>query len=370
MTPPPRRHGRTDGAQAGDVPQWRNFIAAFLVAIAVFVFLYLIHAVLLPFVVAGVTAYVFTPVVEGLARHTRLPRLACAFIVFAMLMAIVAAVGYVALPGLLRETIRLLTDLEAVIQTMLEHFMGSGTIQLLGQPTTASQIAAKAVGGLRDYVQRASSILTLVTWTFVGIFSFFLTWTLLAYFLISGHRVARGILWLFPPQWRPQTGRILLRLHPILRRYFTGIAIVVTYACVAAYIGLGLILNLHHAAFLAVFTGFLEIVPVIGPVVSAVVAGLVAVMHAQTLWSILAYVIYATALRLSIDQLVGPIVLGKAARVHPSLIIFCFLSGGLLFGIAGMILAVPVALTIKVTLATIYRAPLVGEPKRVSRKSR
>jgi predicted PurR-regulated permease PerM len=48
------------------------------------------------------------------------------------------------------------------------------------------------------------------------------------------------------------------------------------------------------------------------------------------------------------------VVLGRAARLHPTVIIFCFLSGGLLFGIAGMILAVPVALTIKVTLATLY----------------
>jgi len=51
-----------------------------------------------------------------------------------------------------------------------------------------------------------------------------------------------------------------------------------------------------------------------------------------------------TVLRLSIDQLLGPVVLGRAARLHPTMIIFCFLSGGLLFGIAGMILAVPVAL--------------------------
>ncbi|TMJ43739.1 MAG: AI-2E family transporter [Alphaproteobacteria bacterium] len=70
-----------------------------------------------------------------------------------------------------------------------------------------------------------------------------------------------------------------------------------------------------------------------------------------------AYAIYATALRLSIDQLLGPVVLGHAARLHPSVIIFCFLAGGLLFGIPGVIMAVPVALAIKVSLATIYDEP-------------
>ena len=87
---------------------------------------------------------------------------------------------------------------------------------------------------------------------------------------------------------------------------------------------------------------------------AAVIAGVVAVHYATGLPAIIAYALYATALRLSIDQLVGPVVLGSAARLHPVLIIFCFLSGGLLFGIAGMIMAVPVALTIKTTLATLY----------------
>jgi len=85
------------------------------------------------------------------------------------------------------------------------------------------------------------------------------------------------------------------------------------------------------------------------------VAGLVAVEQAATARDIWAYVGYAIALRLSIDQLVGPIVLGNAARLHPVVVIFCFLAGGALFGIVGMILAVPAALLIKMSLSVLYR---------------
>ena len=87
---------------------------------------------------------------------------------------------------------------------------------------------------------------------------------------------------------------------------------------------------------------------------AAIVAGLVSLQTATGFMSILDYALYATALRLSIDQLVGPIVLGAAARLHPVLIIFCFLAGGVVFGIPGVILAVPLALLIKSTLATLY----------------
>ena len=135
---------------------------------------------------------------------------------------------------------------------------------------------------------------------------------------------------------------------------------VIVYAGCAAYIGLGLFLRLRHAAFLAALTGLLEVLPVVGPALSAVIAGLVAIQEAKSVWSIVAYVIYASALRLSIDQLVGPLVLGNAARVHPTLVIFCFLAGGALFGIVGVILAVPFALTVKVALATIYGEPIGG----------
>jgi predicted PurR-regulated permease PerM len=98
----------------------------------------------------------------------------------------------------------------------------------------------------------------------------------------------------------------------------------------------------------------LEAIPVVGPVAAALIAGIVAVQHSTGFSLIVGYATYLCDLRLSIDQLFGPLVLGAAARVHPVLIIFCFLAGGVLFGIVGVIMAVPVALVIKVTLATLY----------------
>ena len=59
----------------------------------------------------------------------------------------------------------------------------------------------------------------------------------------------------------------------------------------------------------------------------------------------------------SIDQLFGPLALGAAARPHPVIVIFCFLSGAFLFGVVGVIMAVPVALIVKITLALLYDEP-------------
>jgi predicted PurR-regulated permease PerM len=166
--------------------------------------------------------------------------------------------------------------------------------------------------------------------------------------------VARGLFWIAPPHRRPLIARIWHRLDPVLMRYFIGVIAVVLYATVAAYIGLGVILGIKHAVLLALLTGILETVPVIGPTAAAIIAGLISLRTAAGIVNIAEYALYATLLRLSIDQLVGPVVLGRAAHVHPVLIIFCFLAGGVVLGIPGVILAVPVALVVKSTLATLY----------------
>jgi predicted PurR-regulated permease PerM len=313
-----------------------------------------LHTLLLPFVVAGVTAYVCAPLVERLRSRTHMPRWLAALTVLAGLMAAAGLIGFLGLPPLVRQVQAVMGDLHGAVRNLLQALLGTHSIELLGSSIDAQRLADLTVAE----VQRATTgtqLLSLAGWGAAAAFGFMLVWVLMGYFLIDSHAIAAGLLWLAPPLARPQVARIWRELDPLLRRYFVGVALVVSYAAAAAYLGLGLILGLHHALVLALLTGVLEIVPMVGPFAAAVIAGLVAVQAAVSPWDIWAYVGYAVALRVSIDQLVGPLVLGKAARVHPVVVIFGFLVGGAFFGIVGMILAVPVALLIKVTLSVLYR---------------
>jgi predicted PurR-regulated permease PerM len=216
-----------------------------------------------------------------------------------------------------------------------------------------TQLAHSAVAALRGWIS-SDKVFVAAVWSFSVLFGLILTGVLLAYFMLDTQRVAQGLLWLVPPGRRPFVRRLCTELNPILRRYFIGIAVVVTYAATAAYIGLGLILHLHHAGFLALLTGILELAPIVGPGLSALIGGLVAIQEATSVWHVLGYVVYAIALRISIDQVFGPLVLGRAAHVQPPLVIFCFLAGGVLLGVTGIILALPVALVVKSALAIHY----------------
>jgi predicted PurR-regulated permease PerM len=315
---------------------------------------YAISWILLPFVIAGVLAYVCTPLVDALALRLRLPRTVLAVAVFLVLVGLAALLGMLVGPPVLAELTTFGSDLRGTIEAFLKGAIGTRTIELLGRPMRAEDLAEAAVNAVSSWMAEPSHLGLLVGSSIGAVFAFFLTIVLLFYFLLNGAQLVRGAFWLVPPRQRPLIEQVWARLDPILKRYFIGVLIVLVYASCAAYVGLGLVLGIPHAVLLALMTGLLEMIPVVGPIAAAIAAGLVAVRYSTGVQAIVGYALYATALRLSIDQLIGPIALGTAARLHPAVIIFCFLSGGLLFGISGIIMAVPVALALRTTLAVLY----------------
>jgi len=326
---------------------------AVLAIAAITFFLYLIKPILLPFVVAGIVAYVCTPLLDWLAARTKLPRALFAVVLFLLLLGAAGLIGVVAGQRLIAEAGDTIRDLEGTLELLLRRGNGGQPVQILGlslDPAAVHVIFDRA----RDWFADPGNLAMLTGYGLVAAIGIVLTAVLLIWFLITGPSMARGLFWLVPPSRREFVGTIWHRLDPILKRYFLGIVAIVIYSTIAAYIGLALILGLDHAVLLALLTGIAETLPFIGTTAVAVIAGLVSLHTATGIMSIVAFAIYATVLRLSIDQLIAPLVLGRAANVQPVLIIFCFLTGAILFGVAGVILSVPVALTVKITLGVLY----------------
>lgn len=328
--------------------------AVILAAVALAIFLYFIKLILLPFVLSAIVAYICTPALDWLAERTRWPRLLFAIAFF---LAILAAAGLFvsfAAQRIAAQAEGLTGDLQGMLQKFLAQAIGNRPTRVLGYTLDPQQIAQSTLGQIRDWIAQTDHLALFAGYSLAAIMGVFMSVVLLFYFLTGGERIARGLLWIAPPHRRPLVRRIWARLDPVLMRYFLGMIVVVIYATSASYVGLSFFLGIHHAVLLALLTGMLETVPVIGPTAAAVIAGLASLQTATGFMSIVDYALYATALRLSIDQLLGPIVLGAAAHVHPVLIIFCFLAGGVVFGVPGIILAVPIALLIKSTLSTLY----------------
>jgi predicted PurR-regulated permease PerM len=334
------------------VTGWALFAACVIIA----ALLYEIRIALLPFVFAVAVAFVMDPVIKALQRRFRIPRWVPAVLVYFAILAILGGAGYWVAQSAAPDLMRVLAGAPQILRHFLTEIIGKKGIDIAGHTYTPGQIikqveaagaAMLGTGALGQLLSMAASF----------IFGSVLLLVLMPYFLISGPRLAAGTIWLLPPERRHSVEAVLPSLVPALRRYLIGIFLVVVYTSTLGWIGFGAIFHLPHAVLLSLTVGVLELIPAIGPAISMTIAGIVAIQQTSFL-NTLFLMAFALALRLSIDNLFGPLVLGQAARVHPVVIIICFVTGAMLFGVVGLLLAVPTAVVIKTALQYYYSEPV------------
>ena len=342
--PPP------DPAPAPREPSRPPLTAALLAVVGALVLVYWLRVVLLPFVFAAAIAFVTTPAVEFLSRRLHLPRWAAALLVYAGIISALGAVCYWAFSVLAPQARELADNAPALIEASFKKLVGKHEVHLFGAEITAQ--------GLRESAQQS-----LVQWTggpagavaelFALLMGAFLCLLLVLFFLISGPRLSRGLLWLVPPRIRPTASGLATRLRPVLFRYILGVFVIVLITSLLTWIVLAVVLHLPNSTIVALAVGLLETIPVLGPVASVTLLVILGVTSGRVS-VLIGLAVFALAIRLFIDQVVGPIILGRAVRIHPAVVIFAMLSGGVLFGVLGVLLAVPVAAAVKVTLHALY----------------
>lgn len=341
----------------------RSFVGGWPIAIVGLVLLllaYTLRYTLVPFVFATMIGFVLDPVLHWSTRHLHGRRWPMA-VLLSMLIILFAGFGvYWVGSTAFHDLSQMFAKLPEMIRAGVRSVVGPHGVTLFGTHYTPQAMSAMIITGGTNLISAAQVALAVK----IGIGTlagFVLTLVLVPYFLVSGRRLAKGALWLIPPERRTSVEDMLPELLPMLRRYVAGLFCVVLYTAVMAYIGLGLIFHVHAAALLSVVVGVLELIPVIGPITSLALMGLSA--SQQGLWSAVFLMGYALVLRLSIDNLVGPFALGRAVTIHPVVVIFGFVVGAMLFGIIGLVLAVPTAACIKLVLEHYYAEPIAPETR-------
>jgi predicted PurR-regulated permease PerM len=346
-----------------EAPRRRSFvggwaIAAVLAVIAVL--LYEIRIALLPFIFALAVAFVVDPLIRALQRRLAAPRWVVAAVLYILILLILGGAGYLIGRTALPDLEHVVATAPQILRNFLSELMRGKTLTLFGESYTPDKLVQSIGGALKGM----ASLTVVESAAGLGvslIFGTFLTLVLMPYLMISAPRLAAGSIWLLPPEHRRSVEDLLPKIIPVLRRYLIGLAIVVGYTATVAWIGFGPVFHLPDAVLLALTVGVLELIPVIGPFTSASLVGIVAIQQSGIAAAALLFG-FAIGLRLSIDNVVGPIVLGEAARIHPVVIIISFVCGAILFGVVGLLIAVPIAVCIKITLANYYAEPVAAEP--------
>jgi predicted PurR-regulated permease PerM len=350
--PPPKAAPIPARSRVGGWP-----IAAALAVVALI--LYAVRYALLPFVFAAAIGFVTDPLIVRMQRRSGAPRWVVAALAYLALLAALGVLGYAIGVNAVRDLLQLVSQAPRLVRNFVDQAVGPAGIELFGATYTADDIISALGAVLREFM--ALAIMAQIGGLTIGtLFGLALTLVLAPYFMISGPRLAAGAIWLIPPERRHSVLELLPKIVPMLRRYLVGIVLVVAYTSTVAWIGFGPVFHLPNAVLLAITVGVLELVPVVGPLSSAALVGIVAVQQAS-LQAAALLVAFVIALRLSIDNLVGPLVLGAATRLHPVVVIAGFICGAMLFGIVGLLLAVPTAVCIKITLEHYYTEPIKPE---------
>ena len=316
-----------------------------------FLALWLLSAILLPFVAGIAIAYFLDPLVNRLER-LRVPRGLAAFIVLALFLMLLVLVVMLVVPILETQVLDLAANLPRLLAEVRRE---AETLMQMAQERLTPEDFAKlrdAVGGklsdmfavlgtvFRDVVTRGVALANLLSLVFVTpVVSFFL--------LRDWNRIlARLDGWL--PRAQAATIREqAARIDEILSAYLRGqLSLCVV---LGIYYAVGLtVLGLNFGLVIGLLIGILAFIPYVGGAVGFVLAMLLAL----TQFSDQHYVLYVAGLFvvgwLAEGNFLTPKLVGERVQLHPVWVVFALLSFGTLFGLLGVLIAVPMAAVIGV----------------------
>ncbi len=337
-------------------------MAALLVVLALF--LWRAGDIGQPFIWATIVSYILQPLVGAIERRFTLPRTAAAMIVFLGVLAVIFGGGRLVLPRLV-DNARDLGNTWPALAANAEQTI-SDTFDNLGLGDLNDVLIGPNVQDLERQIAGMASRNALPFVVGAGHFLLEFLIFLIATFLMlrDAPRLLSFIQRNVPREHRADILHVLRDTNVMLGRYIRGQLILVTLMSTVTTIGLT-ILGVPYSVLLGITTGVLETIPFVGPITAGAIACLVALGHPNPFgWGQIPYVgvvaVMYTILRHAEDYLVIPTVIGRAVRLHPAIVIFSLLSGGAAFGLIGIVLAVPVAATLRLVLIYV-RAKLRDE---------
>ncbi|MEA2537429.1 MAG: hypothetical protein QOF11_1663 [Chloroflexota bacterium] len=333
-------------------------------AVVVAIILFAAGSAIRPFVVGLLLAYLLDPLVERFARMG-LPRWLAVLLVYAITIAIVVAAMAIAIPPLVQQVATFTTELPDIvrlIQYQLDHL--NELYDRIGLPvelrTLADSIVAASldavhnvdIGFLQPIIDSAASFVT-------SFFGYLILPAWLFFLLKDRPRLQAALDRALPESWRRDTWAIIGIIHEVFGKWVRGQLILGGVVGVASFIGLTLLgltvdpIFGRFAVLLAIIAALGELIPIIGPIISAVPAVLLGLTAGP------GPALAALALYFAIQQLENNVLVPKiqsdAIDLHPSLIITALIIGGAIFGLLGAILALPVTAAFRDVFKYVFR---------------
>ena len=308
-----------------------SFVGVVVATIIVFTAFAAVSEIVLPLLFAAVLAVVFKPVVVNLGARGLQPSLGAGLVVLGLL-ALMTLVGVATVRGVIQQTDDIGGSVDAAIQRAVDEL--DVDEEALKDARTAAEETSPAIaeGFVTKIVSGVDALIGLASGLILG--------ALIMYYLLKdGTSLRRAVVAQIAPSVRAEADSFIGEACQILRSYGRGrtamSAIVAVVVGIASFLlGLPLVLTIVVVNFIGGY------IPYIGAFLGGGLAVIVAYGEGGLGLAALMLLVVLAA-NLLLENFVEPRVMGRTLDIHPLLVIIVTALGGFLFGIVGLLLAVP-----------------------------
>jgi len=340
-------------------PWWREKWTHGIIGVGTLFFLIwfveMTAAVLLPFAIALLLAYLLYPFIDRLeSRHV--PRsvaigllvvlvlLASGLVILTIVPLLVDQIGSFIqdVPDITRQVT---TWIEETLFPWLERVglpVSTDTLPdaILGEGGGASQVVQSLLSGALDLTRGISIFLTqLANILLIPIITF--------YVLKDYHPIADWVMGLMPEKQRERFSGVGGRLGAAIGNYVRG-QLAVSIVVAVLYGGAFAIAGVQYPLLLGLAAGILCVIPYIGSFLTILIAGLIALLGPQPGAHLLRVVLIYVAIQFLDGNFITPRIMGDRLGLHPILVLFAVLLFAALWGFVGLLVAVPLTAVLKV----------------------
>jgi predicted PurR-regulated permease PerM len=354
-----------------------------LVIIVLAFMLYKMMDLVLVVLTAVVIASAAEPIINFFSRY-KVKRLFAVIITYICVILIFSGLLYFFIPPVLKEASNLLSNAPQYLNSItLWNPLNSDTLvetgrvasgisdglnssrQLIGglsNDTTKTSILSDLIVRFQGITSNASdSIINIASGIFGGAFSFILILVLSFYLAVQEGGVEKFLKIITPIKNEAYVVNLWKRSQRKIGYWMQGQLLLGIVVGVLVYLGL-MILGVQNALVLAVFAGVLEIIPVFGPILSAIPAILFGFMGGGLTTGLLVLGLFVIIQQFE-NHLIYPLVVKKVVGVSPIIVILALIIGGKLAGFLGIILSVPVTAALMEFIYDVQKDKDIAESK-------
>jgi predicted PurR-regulated permease PerM len=321
---------------------------------------YLLGSIFVPLLVALILAYLLDPLVEKLVRR-RVNRSLAICIIFLVVVsgfALVMAFLYLRLRSELADV---QINLPAYANRLYEAIPQEIKVRLdIETPDKVYRHANMLLGELRSgalgIVREAFGLLTKAFASTLGlvlaVVGYLITPIYLFYLLKDLTDIRERIFSLVPPRYHEPLALKLREIDDVLSAFVRGQLLVCVFLAIMYSLGF-IVIGIDLGVFIGVLSGFAFIIPYVGTFLAIVLSLVMAALKYHDLFHPVLCIGWVCLVQALEGGIVTPRIVGDKVGIHPIIALLALLIGGQLFGILGMLLAIPAAAVVKVLLVSV-----------------